>query len=65
MNLTSPVLKGAAGVAELPGDFLTSFLKMVGDNTDHEQKELAGGNRKFGLALVPHTEGTLTKMNYK
>jgi hypothetical protein len=33
MNLTSPVLKGAAGVAEPPGDFLTSFLKMVGDNT--------------------------------
>ena len=33
MNLTSPLLKGAAHAAELPGDSVTSFLKMVGDST--------------------------------
>jgi hypothetical protein len=33
MNLTSPAPKGAARVAELPGDSVTSFLKMVGDFT--------------------------------
>ena len=33
MNLTSPVLKGAAHVAELPGDSLSSLLRMVGDAT--------------------------------
>ena len=33
MNLTSPFLTGAAHVAALPGDSVTSFLKMVGDST--------------------------------
>jgi hypothetical protein len=33
MNLTSPILLGAAHMAELPGDSVTSFLKMVGDST--------------------------------
>ena len=33
MNLTSPILKGAVHAAELPGDSVTSFLKMVGDRT--------------------------------
>jgi hypothetical protein len=33
MNLTSPILKGAVQVAELPGNSVTSFLKMVGDST--------------------------------
>jgi hypothetical protein len=33
MNLTSPILLGAAHVAELPGDSVASFLKMVGDST--------------------------------
>jgi hypothetical protein len=33
MNLTSPILKGAVRAAELPGDSVTSFLKMVGDHT--------------------------------
>jgi hypothetical protein len=33
MNLTSPALKGAARVAELPGDPVSSFLKAVGDIT--------------------------------
>ena len=33
MNLTSPFLKGAVHAAELPGDSVTSFLRMVGDRT--------------------------------
>src|SRR2546428_12741699 len=33
MNLTSPILKGAVHAADLPGDSVTSFLKMVGDRT--------------------------------
>ena len=33
MNLTSPFLKGAVHAAALPGDSVTSFLKMVGDST--------------------------------
>src|SRR3978361_2096111 len=33
MNLTSPVLKSAAHVAELPGDSMSSLLRMVGDAT--------------------------------
>ena len=33
MNLTSPLLKGAAHAAELPGDTVASFLRMVGDST--------------------------------
>ncbi len=33
MNITSPILKGAAHAAELPGDSVTSFLKMIADST--------------------------------
>jgi hypothetical protein len=33
MNLTSPVLKGAAHLAEFPGDSVASLLKMVADST--------------------------------
>jgi hypothetical protein len=33
MNLTSPFLKGMASAAELPGDSVASFLKMIGDST--------------------------------
>jgi hypothetical protein len=33
MNLTSPVLKGAAHAAEIPGDSVTSFLRVIGDFT--------------------------------
>jgi hypothetical protein len=33
MNITTPFLKGAARAAELPGDSVASFLKMVGDST--------------------------------
>ena len=32
MDLTSPILKGAAHAAELPGDTVTSFLKMIADS---------------------------------
>src|SRR5471032_5088 len=33
MNLTSPIPRGAAHLAELPGDSVASLLKMVGDGT--------------------------------
>jgi hypothetical protein len=33
MNLTSPILLGAAHAAELPGNSVASLLKMVGDST--------------------------------
>ena len=33
MNITPPILKGAAHAAALPGDSVTSFLKMVADMT--------------------------------
>ena len=33
MNLTSPILKSAAQVSDLPGDSMSSLLRMVGDAT--------------------------------
>jgi hypothetical protein len=33
MNITSPIMKVAAHAAELPGDTMTSFLKMVGGSS--------------------------------
>ena len=33
MNLPSPFLKSAVHAADLPGDSVTSLLKMVADNT--------------------------------
>ena len=33
MNITTPVIKGAAHVAELSGDSVSSFLKAIGDST--------------------------------
>src|SRR3979490_2121241 len=33
MNLTSPFLQSAVHAADLPGDSVTSLLKMVADNT--------------------------------
>jgi hypothetical protein len=33
MNLTSPVLNGAARADEIPGDSVTSVLRMIGDFT--------------------------------
>jgi hypothetical protein len=32
MNLTSPILKGVADAADLPGDSVTAFLRMVADS---------------------------------
>jgi hypothetical protein len=33
MNITSPIMAGAARVAELPGDSVTSLLKMIRSST--------------------------------
>ena len=33
MNITSPILTGAANAAELPGDSVTSFLRAFGAGT--------------------------------
>src|SRR5258708_2092069 len=44
MNVTTPFLKGAASAAELPGDSVASFLKMVGDATG-----FCGDERRDGL----------------
>ncbi len=33
MNITSPILTGAAHVAELPGDSVSSFLRVIGTGT--------------------------------
>jgi hypothetical protein len=33
MNITTPVLKSAAHLTALPGDSVTSFLRMIGDST--------------------------------
>jgi hypothetical protein len=43
MNITSPILTGAARVAELPGDSMTSFLKMVGAGTGWFDDSVDGG----------------------
>ena len=43
MNITSPILAGAARVAELPGDSVTSLLKMVGAGTGLFDDSVDGG----------------------
>ncbi len=43
MNITSPMMAGAVRVAELPGDSLTSFLKMVGAGTGWFDDSVDGG----------------------
>jgi hypothetical protein len=43
MNITSPILTGAARVAELPGDSMTSLLKMVGAGTGWFDDSVDGG----------------------
>jgi hypothetical protein len=48
MNLTSPVLKGAAQIVQWPGDSVTSFLRMVGDSTGL----FAGDGADGGLGLA-------------
>jgi hypothetical protein len=48
MNITSPILAGAAHVAELPGDSVASLLKMVGAATGLFDDSPDGG---LGLAM--------------
>jgi hypothetical protein len=48
MNLTSPLLLGAAHMAELPGESVASFLKMIGDSTGL----FAGDGPDGGLGMV-------------
>jgi len=48
MNLTSPLLLGAAHMAELPGESVASFLKMIGDFTGL----FAGDSADGGLGMV-------------
>src|SRR3977135_4710801 len=49
MNLTSPLLKGAARAADLPGDSVTSFLKAVADSTGLFPNDGPGG--ALGLVM--------------
>jgi hypothetical protein len=49
MNLTSPILKSVAHAAELPGDSVTSFLKVVGDSTGLSADDSPDG--LFGLLM--------------
>lgn len=43
MNLTSPFLKSVADMAGIPGDSVTSLLKMVADSTDPLAEESPDG----------------------
>jgi hypothetical protein len=43
MNITSPILSGAARVADMPGDSMTSLLKMVGAGTGWFDDNVDGG----------------------
>jgi hypothetical protein len=47
MNITSPIMAGAVRAAELPGDSVTSFLRMIGAGTG-----LFDDNVDGGLGLV-------------
>ncbi|CAN7249617.1 acriflavin resistance protein [Bradyrhizobium sp. LjRoot220] len=48
MNITSPLLTGAARAAEVPGDSVTSLLKMVGAGTGWFDDSVDGG---LGVAM--------------
>ena len=48
MNITSPILTGAFSAAELPGDSVTSLLKMVGAGTGLFDDSVDGG---LGLVM--------------
>jgi hypothetical protein len=48
MNITSPVMAGATRVAELPGDSVTSFLRMIGAGTGLFDDSVDGG---LGLVM--------------
>jgi hypothetical protein len=48
MNITSPIMAGAVRVAELPGDSVTSFLRMIGAGTGLFDDSVDGG---LGLVM--------------
>ena len=48
MNITSPMMAGATRVAELPGDSVTSFLRMIGAGTGLFDDSVDGG---LGLVM--------------
>jgi hypothetical protein len=48
MNITSPIMAGAARVADLPGDSVTSFLRMIGAGTGLFDDSVDGG---LGLVM--------------
>jgi hypothetical protein len=49
MNLTSPILKGVAHAADLPGDSVTSFLRTVADSSGFWIDDSPDG--WFGMAM--------------
>ena len=48
MNITSPIVAGAVRAAELPGDSVTSFLRMIGAGTGLFDDSVDGG---LGLVM--------------
>jgi hypothetical protein len=48
MNITSPIMAGAARAADLPGDSVTSFLRMIGAGTGLFDDSVDGG---LGLVM--------------
>jgi hypothetical protein len=48
MNITSPLLAGAARVADVPGDSMTSLLRMIGTGTGWFDDSVDGG---LGIAM--------------
>lgn len=52
MNLTSPVLKGAAQVAEVPGNSVASLLKMADDSPDGALGMVMSGLSGVAAALA-------------
>ena len=48
MNITSPLLTGAARAAEMPGDSVTSLLRMIGAGTGWFDDSVDGG---LGIAM--------------
>ena len=48
MNITSPIMAGAVRVADLPGDSVTSFLRMIGAGTGLFDDNIDGG---LGLVM--------------
>ena len=48
MNITSPLLSGAARAADVPGDSVTSLLRMIGAGTGWFDDSVDGG---LGIAM--------------